>query len=214
MVIHKKDGSVFKLNGPNEIMFTQEVWNSFKTHNLSNLSNCKMESNIPHVILGKKKIVEEKKIIEPIKEVVVEEIVVEIVLAEILVVEIALGVALVVEHLEKVKIVEDKKKTNEFDNFKKTIMHCALAKKVEVKDDLYGETVLKVKFIDKFTFESIVMNKNDFVLIFWTKLDNLTIGSVLYPQDDSKRWWEVREIEDVPGGHKITCCITRNTPAF
>ena len=93
-------------------------------------------------------------------------------------------------------------------------MHCALAKKIEVKDDLYGETALKVKFIDKFTFESIVMNKNDFVLIFWTKLDNLTIGSVLYPQDDSKRWWEVREIEDVPGGHKITCCITRNTPAF
>ena len=95
MVIHKKDGSVFKLNGPNEIMFTQEVWNSFKTHNLSNLSNCKMESNIPHVILGKKKIVEEKKIIEPIKEVVVEEIVVEETV------------------IEEVKIVEDKKKTNE-----------------------------------------------------------------------------------------------------
>jgi hypothetical protein len=199
MVIHKKDGSVFKLNGPNEIMFTQESWSAFKTHNLSNLSNCKMESNIPHVILGKKKIVEENKVIEPIKEEIVEE---EIVIEETL------------EEIVVEEVVEDKKKTNEFDNFKKTIMHCALAKKIEVKDDLYGETALKVKFIDKFTFESIVMNKNDFVLIFWTKLDNLTIGSVLYPQDDSKRWWEVREIEDVPGGHKITCCITRNTPAF
>jgi hypothetical protein len=199
MVIHKKDGSVFKLNGPNEIMFTQESWSAFKTHNLSNLSNCKMESNIPHVILGKKKIVEEIKTIEPIKEEIVEE---EIIIEE------------TPEEIVVEEVVEYKKKINEFDSFKKTIMHCALAKKVEVKDDLYGETALKVKFIDKFTFESIVMNKNDFVLIFWTKLDNLTIGSVLYPQDDSKRWWEVREIEDVPGGHKITCCITRNTPAF
>ena len=33
MAVYKKDGSVYKLNGPNNLMFTQENWNSFVTHN-------------------------------------------------------------------------------------------------------------------------------------------------------------------------------------
>jgi hypothetical protein len=84
----------------------------------------------------------------------------------------------------------------------------------EKKDSLYGDVAVKTKFVEKFTFESIVLSLNDFTFIFWTMLDKLTVGSVLYPQDDSKRWWEIKEIESVPGGYKVVCVSTRNTPSF
>ena len=55
MAVYKKDGSVYKLTGPNILMFTQDNWGTFTTHNLKNLSNFKIESNISHVVLGSKK---------------------------------------------------------------------------------------------------------------------------------------------------------------
>lgn len=55
MALYKKDGSVYKLNGPNRLMISQEKWDTFATHNLKNLANFKMESNIPHVVIGLKK---------------------------------------------------------------------------------------------------------------------------------------------------------------
>ena len=201
MAVYKKDGSVYKLNGPNTLMISQEKWGSFVTHNLKNLANFKMESNIPHVIIGtkqepqtKQEIKEEPKleIIQPIIEEppVIEEVVVK----------------------------EEPKKTqqakNEFEGFEKTIMYCALAKREEKRDTLYDEVTVRIKFVETFTFEGIVLSANDFTLIFWTKLEKLTIGSVLYPQNDSKRWWEIKEIESVPGGYKIVCVITKNTPSF
>ncbi len=193
MAVYKKDGSVYKLNGPNNLMISQEKWGSFVGHNLKNLANFKMESNIPHVVIGKKP---EPEIIEEPEE---EEIVAPIVEPPPVVVK-------------EEKPVQQTK--NEFEGFDKTVMHCALAKREEKKDNLYDEMVVRVKYVDSFTFEAIVLSTNDFTLIFWTKLDKLTIGSVLYPQNDSKRWWEIKEIESVPGGYKVVCVITKNTPAF
>lgn len=200
MAVYKKDGSVYKLNGPNALMISQEKWGTFVTHNLGNLSNLKMESNIPHVVLGEKKEPEQKKEIIQIKEELKEEPKVEIIIEE------------KIEIKEETKFIQPVK--NEFEGFSRTIMHCALAKREEKKDSLYDETTIRIKYVDSFTFEAIVLSTNDFTLIFWTKLEKLTIGSVLYPQNDSKRWWEIKEIESVPGGYKVVCVITKNTPAF
>lgn len=180
-------------------MFTQDNWGTFTTHNLKNLSNFKIESNISHVVLGSKKelkLSEQPKIIEEKPEIKFTE-----------------------KNNQKEPVVAEQPKfiqkpKNEYEDFDKTIMHCALAKMEEKKDSLYGDVAVKVKFIEKFTFESIVLSLNDFTLIFWTMLDKLTIGSILYPQDDSKRWWEIKEIESVPGGYKVICVFTRNTPSF
>jgi hypothetical protein len=199
MAVYKKDGSVYKLTGPNILMFTQDNWGTFTTHNLKNLSNFKIESNISHVVLGSKKelkLPEQPKIIEEKPEIKFTE-----------------------KNNQKEPVVAEQPKfiqkpKNEYEDFDKTIMHCALAKMEEKKDSLYGDVAVKVKFIEKFTFESIVLSLNDFTLIFWTMLDKLTIGSILYPQDDSKRWWEIKEIESVPGGYKVICVFTRNTPSF
>jgi hypothetical protein len=204
MAVYKKDGTIYKLNGPNQIMFSQENWSCFTTYNLKNISNFKIESDIPHVIIGSKKEPSQRKdIISPIVE------------NEIKVENVVDKESIPVENKSIIKepVVIEKEK-NEFDGFDKTIIYCALAKRVEIKDDLYGETKLKIKFIEKFTFEAIVLSKNDFTFIFWTRIDKLTVNSVLYPQDDSKRWWEIKEIDSVPGGYKIACVITRNTPSF
>jgi hypothetical protein len=199
MAVYKKDGSVYKLTGPNILMFTQDNWGAFTTHNLKNLSNFKIESNIPHVVLGSRKESkppEQPKIIEEKPEIKLSE----------------------KNNQKKLVIPENSKfiqKTkNEYEDFEKTIIHCALAKMEEKKDSLYGDVAVKTKFVEKFTFESIVLSLNDFTFIFWTMLDKLTVGSVLYPQDDSKRWWEIKEIESVPGGYKVVCVFTRNTPSF
>lgn len=55
MAVYKKDGSVYKLNGPNNLMVSQEKWGSFVGHNLKNLSNFKMESAVSHVVIETKK---------------------------------------------------------------------------------------------------------------------------------------------------------------
>ena len=199
MAVYKKDGSVYKLTGPNILMFTQDNWGAFATHNLKNLSNFKIESNISHVILGSRKESkppEQPKIIEEKPEIKLSE-----------------------KNNQKELVIPEnpkfiQKTKNEYEDFEKTIIHCALAKMEEKKDSLYGDVAVKMKFVEKFTFESIVLSLNDFTFIFWTMLDKLTIGSVLYPQDDSKRWWEIKEIESVPGGYKVVCVITRNTPSF
>lgn len=185
-------------------MSTQENWSCFTTYNLKNISDFKIESDIPHVIIGAKKQPEQKKdIISPITENKTTE-------KNIIDKE--------PKPVENKPIIQEpviiEKEKNEFDDFDKTTIYCALAKMVEIKDDLYGETKVKIKFIEKFTFEAIILSKNDFTFIFWTRIDKLTVNSVLYPQDDSKRWWEIKEIERVPGGYKIACVITRNTPSF
>lgn len=196
MAVYKKDGSVYKLNGPNALMISQEKWGTFVAHNLKNLTNLKMESNITHVVLGQKKEPEQKKEIVAVKE----ELKIEPVIEE------------KIEIKEEPQIAQIVK--NEFEGFNRTIMHCALAKREEKKDSLYDEIIVRTKYIDSFTFEAIVLSINDFTLVFWTRLEKLTIGSILYPQNDSKRWWEIKEIESVPGGYKIICVITKNTPAF
>jgi len=199
MALYKKDGSVYKLNGPNRLMISQEKWDKFATHNLKNLANFKMESNIPHVVIGLKKepepkkeeiIIHKKEIIEEIKPIVEE--------------------TPVIKEIPK----PQPQIKNEFEEFDKTIIYCALAKKEEKKDNLYDEVTVRIKYVETFTFESIVLSANDFTLIFWTKLEKLTVGSVLYPQNNSKRWWEIIEIENVPGGYKVVCVTTKNTPAF
>jgi hypothetical protein len=69
MAVYKKDGTIYKLNGPNQIMFSQENWSCFTTYNLKNISNFKIESDIPHVIIGSKKEPSQRKdIISPIIE--------------------------------------------------------------------------------------------------------------------------------------------------
>jgi len=201
MAVYKKDGSVYKLNGPNNLMVTQEKWGSFIGHNLQNLSNFKMESNIPHVVIGSKKeekiVPEEKTIIEETK--VIEEKIIVAVTEK--------------EKIENTKpIVQNRK--NEFEGFPKTVMHCALVEYTEKKDLLYEDVSLKKKYVDSFTFECIIISTNDFVMTIWTSTDKLKVGSVLFPQNDSKRWWEIKEIESVPGGYKIVCITTKNTLAF
>jgi len=206
MAVYKKDGSVYKLNGPNTLMISQEKWGSFIGHNLKNLSNLKIESNIPHVVLGEKKEPEQKKEIVELKE----ETKIEIKKSEIEIENIKIEEEIIIEQESKdVPQVEIG-----LEGFSKTVMYCALAKKEEKRDDLYGEVIVRTKYVETFTFESIILSANDFTLIFWTKLKKLTIGSVLYPQNDSKRWWEIKEIEDAPGGYKIICVITKNTPSF
>lgn len=196
MAVYKKDGSVYKLNGPNHLMIEQEKWGSFVTHNMKNLSNLKMESNISHVVLGNKKQIEVKE--ENIKTIIEQPVEVEEKKEEI-----------VSNFIEK-----ESKEKEYFENYNKTIMHCALAKLEEIKDVLYNDTYIKKKYVDSFTFECIILSVNDFTMIFWTKLEKLAVGSIVYPQNDSKRWWEIKEIESVPGGYKIVCVITKNTLAF
>jgi hypothetical protein len=194
MAVYKKDGSVYKLNGPNNLMISQEKWGSFVAHNLKNLSNLKIESNTPHVVLGSKKEPEIKKeTITFVQTPSTEKIDIK---------------------QDTLEIKEKPLENNYFDGFQRTVMHCALAKLEEIKDELYNDVHIKKKYIDSFTFECIVLSLNDFTLIFWTMLDNLSVGSVVYPQNDSKRWWEIKEIESVPGGHKVICITAKNTLAF
>lgn len=188
-------------------MLTQEKWDSFKTYNLSNLSSIQMESNIPHVVINKKK---EVKILSESSP------------PPIIVAETPVKNATSKDQPDKLsddakptsEVFSIKAKKTQFDNYKKTVMYCVLAQREQIRDELYGDTTTKIKFVEKFTFEGIILNTNDFAFVFWTNIEKLTIGSIIYPQDDSKRWWEIKVIDNVPGGYKIACSTSKNTPSF
>jgi hypothetical protein len=189
MAIKNKDGTVFKISGPNPLMEEQTLWKGFTKHNFEwteeidkeNKSKAfEIKQNKEEVVFEEKK-AEEKKI--------------------------------VVEETKKIVIEEPKKEEKKISDHKTIKCFCLPAIVIEKKDDLYEETYQKIEYHDKFIFETVIIEKQDIYIKFWT-MEKITKNSIIYPKNKDKRWWKVSEESEAPMGFIYMAIISDYTPSF
>lgn len=203
MAIKNKDGTDYRLKGPNPHMKNQLLWDHFELHNM-NFEEIKdlikKSQNSSNKEIAKKEITEEVK--QEIKQEKIQEIIKpqEEIKEELI-------------QLKKEEIKEEKKQ-EETPNVKKINVFC-LPAKVEIYEDfLYGEVKKTINFGKKFKFEAVIIKTEDLSFQFWTNAVELEKESIIYPQNFEKRWWKVVESSKKFDGFLISCVPSSITPSF
>lgn len=219
MAIKDKDGKVYKLRGPNPLMGDQKAWDNkhvkfvnfgWEEHTMEDENNPikKFDSDykvrdIGTVLNLTPNIVEEPEQKEP--EVAVE--------PEKVVEEIKEPVPEPAPVPPPAPLPSMDKSVAAALEKHKTVFHCAPAIQVTIKDDLYGDSYQRTSYGNKMTFEGIVTKQSDFTLEFWATKE-VTVNSVVYPQDTSKRWWRIKAVHPKSGGYLMTAMISDVNPDF
>lgn len=188
MAIKNKDGTVYRIEGPNPFMNNQELWKDCVKHNLEWKDEIvfdflKQKLNLP---------VQEsaESFLEEIEEKPQEK-----------------------PKQEPVPIAPrpvPRKEKREFDTIES---FCLPVDIIENKDDLYGEIKQKVIYGEVFTIEIVVLEQADLTFRFWTT-HKINKGSIIYPKNKDKRWWKVAEITDAPKGFMYLGLPSSFTPSF
>jgi hypothetical protein len=101
------------------------------------------------------------------------------------------------------------------------VMHCVPAVISLNKDDLYGESYRRTTWGGKVTFEAIVTGEADLTLQFWTTY-GVTKGSVVFPARyvatgrgyGEHRWWKITSVERKEKGFLCEAVPSDYTPDF
>ena len=94
-----------------------------------------------------------------------------------------------------------------------TTIWCAPVVETEFKDDLYGERRIRRSYGQKVLLEGIIVSESDSEMIFWSE-PLCGNGSIVYPQNRSKRWWRVESSETKTGGHLHRTIFSDVNPDF
>jgi len=206
MAIKNKDGSTYKINGPNPLMREQDIWENFNIHNMQ-FSEDVIQNTNKQTSPKKSKITLGKTITE--KEADSKKEVVSIQSKPTPVEQPKEEPKTEINDVEKPTSINEK-----LANYKKTVMHCMQANAQEKFDDLYNERTVKVSYVGKFNFEAIIIQEDDMQLVFWTHLDKITKHSIVYPMNREKRWWKVTGTKNAPEGFFINCMPSQYHPNF
>lgn len=221
MVIKNKDGTTYQLRRPNPIMVQQDIWTDFEIHNMNfheeTVTNTNKETiknkkkiNLGQTVIDNNKNQDNREVVQIQSKPVIPEIPVppkpELTLPEAKEDKPSIPANLEIEKPPTVHA--------SLANYKKTIMHCLQADAKTHIDDLYGERSTKISYSGKFTFEAILVDENDFNLVFWTHLKKVTKYSILYPQNREKRWWKANQVKIAPEGFFISCIPSEYHPNF
>ncbi len=228
MVIKNKDGTVYKVRGPNPIMIAQDLWNDFELHNMefpddlvsqnSAKKPSKNKINLGQTIITKQDESRSEVNVEtkPLKQDKILPKKQEFSLPEIIKTE---------EKPSPVEKVEEKAKEEDFVekpksvnskllNYPKTVLCCLPTDVQEKKDMLYGEVTTKITYGKKFTFEAILIEETDMHLLFWTHLDKIKRFAIFYPKNQEKRWWQADAVKPAPEGFIVKCIPSMHHPNF
>ena len=204
MVVYNKDGSVYKLRGPNPIAKTQAVWKKgdYKLHNLkwksilfpdkgSNVNLFKTDFDIKGKSFAPIPIEIEEE--EPIQEPVID---------------------------MEPEILEEEPISREEYNYieqHKVVFICLPAIVKQHNDNLYNESYTMIHYGNKYTFEGIIVEETDFKIQFWAMKD-IPNKSVVFPKHRAnysgydRRWWRINEIEEKSGGFLMDAIISDYSP--
>ncbi len=190
MAIKDKDGTVYKLRGPNPIMTAQKKWDESKIvyYNMEKWTPIK---DVDEKIQSIKPVLEPTKLeIPPIvhKEPEPERISIE-----------------PNQTVDRVaKILAEKK----------IVFHCLLVTVKHFEDDFYGESNSRTVFGQKFDFPGILVKLDDLQIILWTDVE-IKEGSIIFPSKmEMKRWWKIQEITPKSGGHLYSAIPSDVSPDF
>lgn len=218
MAIRRKDGSIYKVSGPNKLMITQNHWNEDEEFVLHNFDRS-VESTFE----------QPKEIVVPQK--------IELIVPELK----PTASPSTVIHLEPPKPIEptntlddfpdqiiltkptqqpksesiDPSKTSKYRKGQRSLIYCLPAEKRERIDELYGEKSFYIAYNDPFKFAAVVIESNDISFYIWTTVKHVTKSSILFCSED-RRWWKVQNIQDeeTHDGFILTCRPSELKPNF
>ena len=206
MAIKNKDGTVYKLQEPNPLTKDQEwdlLESDFVFHNFDwaseTIANDSLSSGLNSDFNVKDSVISDfpEIKVEPKPEVVLKD----------------------PEPLNPEPKIESNPKTKaKLKNV--VLMHCSPAEIRERQDELYGDTYKSIQYGEKFTFEAVIVERNDLYMRFWTNI-KLSEGSVVFPskyRDGVKfgehRWWRVNQLVEKSGGHLTQAVVSDYHPDF
>jgi len=202
MTLKNKNGSLYQLNKPNPLSTEQELW-ELEQQNYT-LHNCEWENaNIPQgttqeIIKIPTKPDPPPKPIEPV---IIE--------------DLPPPPPIATPEPKKLQIPDSVRN-------KMVMFWCVPVTVKKVQDNLYGDTYNKTVFGEKFSFEGVVLEKQDLSMTFWTTVSQVVQGSIVFPSKyvnvnenyDDYRWWKVQSIKEKSPGMIMYCVTSEITPDF
>jgi len=90
------------------------------------------------------------------------------------------------------------------------------------EDELYDESYGRAKYGKKFSFEGIIIQRDDLTIQFWTTVQQVTQGSIVFPSKyinrkescEDYRWWSVQKIVPKSGGFLLHAIPSNVNPDF
>lgn len=209
MTLYNKDGSVYRLNGPNPAMETQDVWDGFTVHNMK--WDAEIQKDNTEVVPNKSDFAIKDSFVAELEKTKPE---IKIVSPKPNNIPIQKSSETVVERKTVVHEDVQKKEEDSKPEIEKDFIHFLPAIVRTKKDDLYGEVYKSIQYGSPSSFEGVILVQEDFNLVVWTDIDKVTEGSVLYPKTMFKRWWQVKNIEKKQGGYLLSCIPSNYQPSF
>lgn len=211
MPIKRKDGSIYKLRGPNKLMKNQSFWATDEVvliHNFDNLSEevidlgpIKQEINhdniqIPSITTIDTTLNVEQPIIKKEEEPVIEDDAfdkIEPIKTE--------------NSTAKIETNDNLKAKSQFRKGEKELLFCLPAITSSFVDPLYGEKVNRLEYDDPFKFQSVIVSVEDTKMTIWTTVQQVTRKSIIF-HPTRYRWWSVDKIySDQNGDGLVLSCI-------
>jgi hypothetical protein len=213
MTLYNKDGSVYKLSGPNPAMETQDVWDGFTVHNMSWDTETKEDNT---VVIPKKSDFDLKDNFVTELEKTKPEIKIVVPKTDKVPLQKAPEPPEAEKFERKTVVHEDRKRKEEEQNpeIEKNFIHFLPATIKTKTDSLYGESHKTVQYGSPSSFEGVILVQEDFKLVVWTDVNKVTLGSILYPKTMFKRWWKVNKTEPKEGGFLIESIPSDYQPSF
>lgn len=178
MVIKNKDGTIYKLSGPNPLMKEQNIENvPFLVHNFGQEEITEKDKNIDIPILTPKTSQEKPKL-EP-----------------------------------KIEPKVELKSEPTVPKINYTQFACSPVIMRKRSDEFYNETYSTIEYLEPIIFNGVVLDQSDFEFKFWSEQE-LTIGSILYPKTQEKRWWKIKSQQVEQKGWTYLCDISSQQPGF
>jgi hypothetical protein len=202
MTLRNKDGTIYKLAGPNPAMKNQNLWSEgeFKVHNMqwegekaedtNQVTPMSSDFDVRDTFLSaldKAKV--DIKVVEPKPD----------------------------SPIERKPLVQpdlQREAENTSNGIEKVFIHCLPAYLRERRDALYGDSYKTIQYGKPTSFEGVILQQSDLAIEIWTDTDRITIGSVLYPKTNFKRWWRVQDKTQKGGGWVLTAMPSDHQPSF
>lgn len=198
MVLRRKDGTPYKLRGPNKLLTNQNFWDAETTY-LKNFDQLTGET-VEIESAPKKQPAQQ---VEPVAKdrIISHEETMSIIDS---VTETVAKLEPPVEWKPEPKPVPPppEKPKSQFRARERAMLYCLPTERVEQRDPLYGETVVRFKFKEPFQFQASIVEAGDMRIAYWTTVNQVTEGSVLF-HPIRRRWWRAIKIASDPQGDGV-----------
>lgn len=195
-IIKNRDGSTFRLRGPNPLLKSQNIGQEGAALIIHNIESLTQE--IEDVVYKQqtKTIRESKPAPKPEPAQVIDQ------------------PKPAVQVVEQPKPEPVKHKAhNDISKERKPVAYCLPAIEDMKYDMLTGKFNSTTRYGEKFTFEVQMVEEDYLSCLMWGPLQEMPLNSIIYIFDQ-RRWWKVLGTEPYQGGLLINCMPSEKNPSF